>query len=174
MIKPDPMLFCLNSLGCWSPKNLLKKSSPKKSGTSRPRKKSARGLRTSLVVLMLTTVGVSSLTSPVKEGNSATACAAPAGAWKEERIAREQTRDTTSMILPMNFIFYSPFYRNFVRCGEENKNGGGRSISVEVRIPPLAPLATVILSPGDLFDELDAATELLLLQAGGMKGSSQT
>src|SRR4030042_201982 len=152
MIKPDPRLFCLNSLGCWSPKNLLKKSSPKKSGKSRPRKKSSIGLRTSLVVLMLTTVGFSSLTNPVKEGSSMTPWAAPRE--RAGRIAREQTRDITRKILPKNFIFSTPFFIViFVRCGEENKNGGGRSITVEVRIPPLAPLATVILSPGDLFDE---------------------
>ena len=32
---------------------------------------------------------------------------------------------------------------------------------VEVRISPLSPLAVDILSPGDLLDELDAATERL-------------
>jgi hypothetical protein len=56
---------------------------------------------------------------------------------------------------------------------KKNKTGGGRSIAVEVRIPPLSPLTMDILSPGDLFDELDAATELPLLQAGGVEGSSQ-
>jgi hypothetical protein len=56
---------------------------------------------------------------------------------------------------------------------KNKKTGGGRSITIEVRIPPLAPLAMDILSPGDLLDKLDATTELLLLQAGGMEGSGQ-
>jgi hypothetical protein len=42
---------------------------------------------------------------------------------------------------------------------------------VEVTILPLSPLAIDIFSPGDLFDELNATTEFLFLQARGMEGS---
>ena len=68
-------------------KKPAKKSSPKKSGMSRPRKKSSMGLRTTLVVLMLTTVGLSSLTSPVKEGNSLAPCAVLATTMREHRAS---------------------------------------------------------------------------------------
>jgi hypothetical protein len=44
---------------------------------------------------------------------------------------------------------------------------------VEVRVPSYEPFTMDILSPGDLLDELDAFTGLLLLQARGMAGSCE-
>jgi hypothetical protein len=85
-------------------------------------------------------------------------------------MAREATRDTTSIILAMDLIFLTPFLFNFVRFIIESSKEGKRSVTIKVRILSLFPLACNIFSPGDLFDKLDTPTESLFLQARGMKG----
>jgi hypothetical protein len=44
---------------------------------------------------------------------------------------------------------------------------------IEVRIPSLSSFAMEIFSPGDLLDERDAPTELLLLQSRDKAGSGE-
>jgi hypothetical protein len=58
------------------------------------------------------------------------------------------------------------FVRSIIESSKEDK----RSVTIEVRILSLSPLACDIFSPGDLFDKLDTPTASLLLQARDVKG----
>ncbi|OPX96423.1 MAG: hypothetical protein A4E58_01750 [Syntrophorhabdus sp. PtaB.Bin006] len=71
IIKPEPKLFCLNSLLGASPKNRSKKSSPKKSlkGADGPENLCCKsGPFTTVVVLMFTTDGLTVFMSPLRLG----------------------------------------------------------------------------------------------------------